>query len=182
MLCPRERPSQETGIPVSVPRRSCLTNSLALGQGWTGGLQVATASAASHLRLPGRGAQGSWVLQGRGWARRTRVSVRSTAACPCVWGHPAHSMSPPSPLMSISEGLSTRGCSVSRENGFTAVSYTAHSPARPPHSHTPLLSLWLCDQPRESDHGGCPPASSVGGQVGDPPGAGTLWAGAGGGH
>lgn len=63
---PRERPSQETGIPVSVPRRPCLTNSLALGWGWTGGLLVVSGSAASYLRLPGMGAQGSWVLQGHG--------------------------------------------------------------------------------------------------------------------
>lgn len=69
-------------------------------------------------------------------------------------GHPAHSMSPPSPLMSISEvfppGL------LSLQEAVSCSLLHCSQPARPPPTPTPLLSLWLCDQPREGDHGGCP--------------------------
>lgn len=61
---------------------SLLDQQPGLGMGLDGRPADSQCLSCLYLRLPGMGAQGSWVLQGHGWARRARVSVRSTAGCP----------------------------------------------------------------------------------------------------
>ena len=143
--------------------------------------QLLVPQAAWHGSSGQLGAARPWVSQeGKGIRQEHRW-------VPCAWGHPAHSTSPPSPLMSISEGLSARRCSgmavlgsFSRTDGFPVVSCTAHGPICSSHPTPLLLSLWLCDEPKVSNRGGHPFIQTLwGNRVGAAPGAGTLWEGSG---